>query len=145
MPNDLLKARHGLYPVVKEQGGGKEYKVSLDSLVEQIDDLDGFMTGGGVTAGGMGGYIPMADQIGPIFFFPYHCTKLERRNIYASPVIATIKQNNPINDKMVRQVLSHFEGMATLMKTVEKNDFLKSMIGKGLDKLKKNKQVLEAE
>jgi len=35
--------------------------------------------------------------------------------------------------------------MRILMKTVEKNKFLQNMIGKGLNKLKKNKQVLEAE
>jgi hypothetical protein len=99
---DFTALNHGLYPVISSVDG--EYKVSLDSMMSQIDVLDGFMTTGHVGKKA-GGYVPMTDIMGPLLYFPFHCTAIESRGIYASPLIATIKKKGEY--KPVQDLLSN--------------------------------------
>ncbi len=69
--------------------------MTLQNLVGKIDVLNEFMVNGGV---GLkeGGYVPFTDPIGPMAYFPLHCSAIDARGIYESPLIGYVKQRNPI-------------------------------------------------
>jgi hypothetical protein len=101
----------------------------MASLSEQIDNLDGFMTTGGVGKK-QGGYVPMTDMLGPLMFSPFHCTSIVDKEIYASPIIPTIKpkgEYNPVQDQLIEQVLEHFAGTTTLLNTINSNSAISGM------------------
>jgi hypothetical protein len=91
---DLGNLRHGLYPVIEEDSDSG-FKMSLQNLVGKIDVLNGFMVNGGVGQK-EGGYVPFTDPIGPMAYFPLHCSEIKDRGIYKSPKIGFIRQNNVI-------------------------------------------------
>jgi hypothetical protein len=103
--------RHGLYPTLKADSRG-EYRVTFDDIIDQLDVLEPFFMEGGW---GDSGYDPLTDPTGPMNYFPLHCMPIKDRDIYASPVVATIKQENDIQRKMINQILAHFNGMSKLL------------------------------
>jgi hypothetical protein len=84
--------RHGLYPTLKANSQG-EYRVRFEDIINQLDVLEPFFVHGGM---GENGYDPLSDLTGPMNYFPVHCMPIESRDIYASTVIATIRQENVI-------------------------------------------------
>ena len=107
------------------------------------------MTEGSAVYKAQGGYVPMTDLLGPLMYFPFHCSEIKSREIYASPIIATINdrgKSNTVQDHLIDQVLEHFNGMSTLMKTINSDSGLKGLIDSSLDSAKKASwQVLEME
>lgn len=92
-----------------------------------------------------GGYVPFTDPIGPMAYFPLHCSKIETRGIYESPYIGFIRQDNEIQQKVMEQVLEHFAGMGTLLNTINSDPLLKSFVVGGLGDFQKNEVLKEAE
>jgi hypothetical protein len=91
----------------------------------------------------------MTDLLGPLMYFPFHCSEIKHREIYASPIIATIGDRystNVVQDHLIDQVIEHFNGMSTLMKTINDNASLKGLMDNQINAAKKaDWKVLEME
>lgn len=68
--------------------------------MDQMDSLNGFMQYG-MVGRREGGYVPFADPLGPMLYFPFHCAAIKEMNIHESPVIGYIEQDNPVQKKLV--------------------------------------------
>ena len=75
-----------------------------------------------------GTYVAQLDFLGPILFAPLHCSNITVRNIYTSPIIAYVKNDNPIQKKMVEDLDTHFRKLKTLVKLINDDPLVKAFI-----------------
>ena len=64
--------------------------------------------------------------------------------IFASPIVAHIKQDNVPHNDLVEMVKSHFDNFDTLIKMVATNDMLMEMVNASISK-GKTENAVEAE
>ena len=57
-------------------------------------------------------------------FYPQHCAAGPDPDIFASPVVAYLKQDNKPHKDLVDMVTSHFDTFETMIRMVSGNDFL---------------------
>jgi hypothetical protein len=76
----------------KEDSSEINYDLTFDTLFKIQDSISDFFWNGQI--GQNGGYSPIFDPKGPLYYFPYHCEAIEERGIYASPVIAYIETSD---------------------------------------------------
>ena len=88
--------------------------------------------------------MPFVDVTGPLLFFPQQCTPNPERSIYASPIIAYIKDDNPVQAQLVELVKSHFDSFGTIIDIVMQNDIFLETVTSELLKLK-TQETIEAE
>jgi hypothetical protein len=91
---DLTKLHHGIYPPSSRTLGG-EYKTNMKEMVNMAGKIEDFVVHG-LGAPKEVGYMPFADVTGPLLFFPQQCTPVPDSGIYGSPIIAYIKDDNPV-------------------------------------------------
>jgi len=88
--------RHGLYPATDLKTESSKYLDSPVNVEQWAKELEQFMLTADKKAGFNNGYLPQLDFLGPMLFAPLHCSDIKAKNIYASPMIAYVENDNPI-------------------------------------------------